>query len=179
MPEPGDYETGIPGLTLYRRENPNIAEEEGCAEAHATIVFQGAENVRINGRDYICHPCQCRVTAHDTVGSGYIAEASSESPFLAASLAINKDMIDELAERICRISPKGGGPCSGPARPRPRPMLSLKNISVEETDPGIMDAFLRLIRVLKRPLGLPVLAPDIIYEIHYLLLIGPHGRFIP
>lgn len=161
---PGDYATGIGGLTLYRREEPNAPDEEGCAEPHVTAVFQGSESVLINGREYICRPCQCRVTGEDTVGVGHIMEASHEQPFLAASLSLSIGLLGELTERISHL-PRAGS-------------IALKKISVEDTDPKILDAFLRLIKLLKKPECLPVLAPDIIYEIHYLLLTGPHGHFL-
>jgi hypothetical protein len=42
-------------------------------------------------------------------------------------------------------------------------------------DPAIVDAFLRLARLLETPVYIDVLAPLIVWEIHYRLLIGPHG----
>jgi hypothetical protein len=40
----------------------------------------------------------------------------------------------------------------------------------------LLDAFLRLINLLDAPERIPVLAPMIIREIYYFLLIGPQGE---
>ena len=164
LPASGDYVTSVNGLTLYRRERTNKAEDEGLAEPHATIVFQGAEKVRINGRNYICRPCQCRVTGQEVFGTGHIAEASSDQPFLAASLSLDFVLINELSEKAA--------PLINNER------ITLRKISVEDTDTEMLDAFLRLIRLLRNPERLSVLTPIIIREIHYLLLVGPHSRHL-
>jgi transcriptional regulator GlxA family with amidase domain len=49
-------------------------------------------------------------------------------------------------------------------------------MAVVEVDPDVLDAFLRLVELLDRPEQIPVLAPMIIREIHYRLLIGPQGE---
>ena len=42
----------------------------------------------------------------------------------------------------------------------------------------VLDAFLRLTELLDTPDQIPVLAPMIVREIHYRLLVGPRGRFL-
>jgi len=49
-------------------------------------------------------------------------------------------------------------------------------MAVAEVDPDVLDAFLRLVELLEKPKQIPVLAPMIIREIHYRLLIGPQGE---
>ena len=48
-------------------------------------------------------------------------------------------------------------------------------VSLGTTSPELLDAFLRLARLLDTPERIPILAPLVIREIHYLLLIGPQG----
>lgn len=49
-------------------------------------------------------------------------------------------------------------------------------MAVAEVDPDVLDAFLRLAELNEKPEQIPVLAPMIIREIHYRLLIGPQGE---
>jgi hypothetical protein len=161
LPRPGDYATGIDGLTLYRREHTNIPQEEGYAVPHVTIVFQGAESVRINGREFLCGECQCRMTSEDSFGTGHIADASSERPFLAASLKLDLKLLRELVKTI----PANYG----------ADVSEFRTVSVETADTDILDAFHRLVMLHKKPTRISVLAPLIIYEIHYLLVAGTYG----
>jgi AraC-like DNA-binding protein len=92
----------------------------------------------------------------------FITAASPEHPFLAISLNLDKYLITQLAAEIPPSSRLGNG--------------SYKGMSVAEVDPDVLDAFLRLAELLEKPEQIPVLAPMIIREIHYRLLIGPQGE---
>ena len=159
LPKPGDYAIGIDGLTLYRREGKNFPDAEGCARPHATIVFQGAESVRINGHEFTCRQCQCRMTSEDAYGTGNIAEASTEYPFLAASLALDANLLRELKKQAYDHDIR---------------LPASRAVSVKTADTDMLDAFFRLVMLHKKPAHIPVLAPLIIYEIHYLLVTGAH-----
>lgn len=163
LAEPGDYAIGVEGLTLYRREAENKPQAPGRAQPHATIVFQGAERVILNGREFQCGQCQCRLTSKEAFGTGYIAEASSEQPFLAASLQLNPGLLKELSH-IYRL--RTGAALTG-----------LDDVCVETAGADMLDAFFRLLMLHKKPVHIPVLAPLIIYEIHYLLAAGAGGNF--
>ena len=53
---------------------------------------------------------------------------------------------------------------------------SYRGISIAEVDPDALAAFLRLVELHEKPEQIPVLAPLIIREIHYRLLVGPQGE---
>ena len=59
-----------------------------------------------------------------------------------------------------------------PSPPAARPD---SGVILGTTSPELLDAFLRLARLLDTPERIPILAPLVIREIHYLLLIGPQG----
>lgn len=161
LPVPGDYSTGVKGLTLHRREAINFPQESGYAAPHATVVFQGKETVLVNGRGYTCGECQCRVNGKEAVGTGYIANASPEKPFLAVSLALEPELLDKLVKNTCVPTRNGHD--------------RLKGISVAEAEHGILDAFSRLVALLQNPAAIRFLATDIVLEIHFLILAGAHG----
>jgi len=97
----------------------------------------------------------------DMPSSSFITAASPERPFLAVSLLLDKVLITRLAAETPLPSSLGKD--------------SHKGISVASVDPDVLDAFLRLVELLGKPEQIPVLAPLIIREIHYRLLIGPQG----
>ncbi len=164
LTKPGDYDTGIAGLTLYRREEESEPGGQGCAIPHATVVFQGAERVLVNGREFTCRQCECRVNHEDAYGTGHIADASTEKPFLAASLELDRKLLRELragpAFRVCDDDMAEG-------------------ITVTPADAKVLDAFHRLVELCRTPSRIPFLAPLIIYEIHYLLVAGITGSHFP
>lgn len=159
----GDYDTGIAGLTLYRREERSEPGGQGSAIPHATVVFQGAERVLVNGREFTCRQCECRVNHKDAYGTGHVADASTEKPFLAASLELDRGLLRELREN--------------PAFGVHDDQNTADGITVTPADANVLDAFHRLVMLCRTPSKIPFLAPRIIYEIHYLLVTGtavPH-----
>lgn len=157
LPKPGDYEIGINGLTLYWREETTEPEGEGCAAPHATVVFQGAECVFINGRAFTCGQCQCRLTGKEVYGTGHISAASSEEPFFAASLALDSTLLKAFSHAMPHVA-EGG---------------NREDLTVKDVDEKVLNAFYRLVLLHNQPERIRVLAPLIIYEIHYLLASGP------
>jgi transcriptional regulator GlxA family with amidase domain len=59
--------------------------------------------------------------------------------------------------------------------PQPRRDDSRRSISVEELDAALLDALVRLVRLLNEPALVPQLAPLLQQEITIRLLTGPHG----
>lgn len=100
----------------------------------------------------------------DMPSSFYITDASPEKPFLSLSLELDKVLITRMAAEVPLPSGHGKG--------------FPKGVSVAEADSDIVEAFLRLVDLLEKPEQLPVLAPMIIREIYYRLLIGTQGEHL-
>lgn len=90
-----------------------------------------------------------------------ILEASPDKPFLAVAVAIDHKLATELSAEIPPASTAGASSYSG--------------VSVAEVSPDLLDAFSRLAEALDNAEQMTVLAPMIIREIHYRVLIGPQG----
>ena len=52
------------------------------------------------------------------------------------------------------------------------------SISVADTDTDILEMFLRLLELHEKPEQIPLRAPMMLRELHYLLLISPHGKIL-
>ena len=161
MPGTGDYPTAIEGLTIFRRDEANQCEN--CFyKPLVGVIVQGFKRSIIGSEEYRYGENHCLITGVDVPSVNYITAASPEQPFLAVSLNLDKYLITQLAAEIPPSSRLGNG--------------SYKGMAVAEVDPDVLDAFLRLAELLEKPEQIPVLAPMIVREIHYRLLIGPQGQ---
>lgn len=160
MPEPGRYPTAIESLMISRRDQ--VTQNE-CSiyQPLVAVVVQGHKRSIIGSREYHYGKNHCLVAGVDMPSVNYVTVASPQEPFLAVSLNLDKYLTTQLAAQI----PPSCAPANGAS----------KGVTVAEVDPDVLSAFLRLIELLERPEQIPVLAPLIIREIHYRLLIGPQG----
>lgn len=161
MPHAGKYPTPIKELWMVRREQPH--QTETCFyKPSLSVIVQGAKRSRIGTRDYTYGENQCMIAGVDMPCIFTVTKASAQQPFLAVSLELDKSLLVRLAREI-RL-PANTGTAHG--------------VAVTDADPGILDAFLRLFKLLGQTEELPFLAPIIIREIHYRLLIGPQNEYM-
>ncbi len=161
LPEPGRYPTAIEGFMISRRHDAK--ELENCVyKPLVAVVLQGSKRSVIGSEEYRYGENHCLVIGVDIPSANHVLFASPEKPFLAMTLDLDKYLITQLAAEIPPSSRFENG--------------SYKGMAVVEVDPDVLDAFLRLVELLDRPEQIPVLAPMIIREIHYRLLIGPQGE---
>ena len=161
MPEPGRYPTAIEGFMISRRHDAK--ELENCVyKPLVAVVLQGSKRSVIGSEEYRYGENHCLVIGVDLPSANHVLDASPEKPFLAVTLDLDKYLITQLAAEIPPSSRLENG--------------SYKGMAVVEVDPDVLDAFLRLAELLDKPEQIPVLAPMLIREIHYRLLIGPQGE---
>ena len=161
VPGAGRYPTAIEGLAISRRDGATQSE---CSfyKPLVAVTVQGSKRSIIGSEEYRYGKNNCLVVGVDLPSVNHITEASPEQPFLAVSLDLDKYLITQLAAEILPLSRSRNG--------------SYKGMAVAEVDPDVLGAFLRLVELLEKPEQIPVLAPMIIREIHYRLLIGPQGE---
>lgn len=163
MPAPGVYQTAIEGLRFSRRDEANRLEN--CfSDPVAAVIIQGFKRSLIGSEEYRYGENQCLVAGVDMPSSSYVTGASPEQPFLAVAICLDKVLITRLAAE----TPLPARLATG----------SHRGISVETVDLDVLEAFLRLVELLEKPEQIPALAPLIIREIHYRLLVGPQGQHL-
>ena len=161
MPDPGRYPTAVAGLSISRRHDSR--ELDNCVyNPLVAVIIQGSKRSVIGSEAYRYGENHCLIVGVDIPSANHIIAASPKQPFLAVSLDLDKYLITQLAAEIPPSSRPGIG--------------AYKGMAVAEVDPDVLDAFLRLVELLDKPEQIPVLAPMIIREIHYRLLIGPQGE---
>ena len=157
---PGIYPTSVPGLRLFRKDTASEHPESCFCKPLVSIPIQGFKLATIDREESRYGENQCLVACVETEDMACLVDANPEKPFLSLTLDLDQNLIDRLLAEA--PDPR--------FRKKPR-----QETAVLSVDPGILDAFLRLLDVLDDETELRILAPMIVREIHYRLLIGPAG----
>jgi AraC-like DNA-binding protein len=156
----GDHNTTIPALTLHRRRSPT--EPLHCIyNLGLGVVAQGEKQVLLGGESIDYGPGQSMLTTVDLPVVAHVTRASAREPFLGMMLTLDVRFIVQVASEM--------------DIPRPQRDDTYRSISFEALDAALLDALVRLVKLLGEPTLLPRLAPLIQQEIATRLLIGPHG----
>ncbi|HEX8360046.1 MAG TPA: AraC family transcriptional regulator [Longimicrobium sp.] len=151
----GRHETAIPSLTLYRFSHPTEPAPV-LQEPAVYVVVQGRKQVTVGAETYVYDPSQYLAVSVDLPVVGNVFEASPHEPYLCLTLAVDPR---ELAALIVETG-----------RPAPRDDHDGRALFVSPLNASLLDAVLRLVRLLDAPADLPVLAPLVRREIDYRLL---------
>jgi AraC-like DNA-binding protein len=158
LPEPGRYPTAIEGLHLARR-NANVRID--CFNVPCIgVIVQGDKKAVIADEEYRCEEGCYIAYGMDLPSVSHITAVSAKKPHLAFSIPLDREIISQL---VPGVKPIFGSKI-------------YKGITVAEAEPELLEAGLRLLKLLDTPERIPVLAPMIIREIHYYLLTGPQGE---
>lgn len=157
-------ETPVEGFRLVRRDTS--APPENCFEKPLVgLVVQGEKHSFISGRDYVYTAKQSIVSGLDVPITSHVVNPSRENPFLFLYLSLDRQLLSSLIDEM-----------SQPAEEMPE--KNLTGISVADTDPDILEMFLRLLDLLEKPEQVRIRAPLMLRELHYLLLLSPHGDML-
>jgi AraC-like DNA-binding protein len=156
----GGHQTSIPALTLFRRSAPG-AQFHGVYEPALSLIAQGAKRVMVGDDTFDYDHAHCLVTSVDLPVISQVMRASQDKPYLGVLLDIDPRRIRGLMAE--------------PGLPKPRPVPVGRGMAVSPLSAAILDAVVRLVRLLETPWDIPVLGPLIEREILYRLLTGEQG----
>lgn len=160
---PGNFPTAVPGLMFSRREE-SFKPENCFFDPTITIVLQGQKQTILGSREYRYGEGYCLVNGVYMPSINYPTDASPKRPYLSLSIDVSRYLAIELSAEIA---------------PSPRFDTDVyPNISIEKVNVQVLDAAMRLVELLDKPAQIPVMAPMILREIHYLMLVGPQGGFL-
>jgi len=156
----GDHTTAIPALTLHRRAAPT--EPLHCIyHLGLGVVAQGGKQVILGSESLSYMPGRSMLTTIDLPVVSHVTHATSREPFLGMMLRLDARTILQLAAEM-----------DAPRRQRD---AVYRTVSIETLGADLLDALLRLVKLLEQPDLVPHLAPLIQQEITVRLLTGPHG----
>ncbi len=160
-PDLGVQPTAIGPLHFIRSDAPSDTLHMVHKPA-LCVLAQGRKEVRLHGESYFYDPLNYLVVSVTLPLAGQVVEASPEQPYLCARIDIDPAQITQL---IADSSPIGV-----PAPPPGRGLF------LDRVDNSLLDALLRLVRLLDTPQDIPMLAPMALREIFYRLLRGLQGQ---
>jgi AraC-like DNA-binding protein len=157
-PEPGRIPAAIEGVYLYRQiEDVRIdCFNEPCIG----VIIQGDKRALVADREYRFREGWYIAYGMDLPAISHITGASVETPHLALSIPLDRYILSQLA---AEVKPQPDG-------------KAYKGLTVAEAGADMLEACLRLVNLLDTPERIPVIAPMIMREIHYYLLVGPEGE---
>ncbi|MGV1788999.1 AraC family transcriptional regulator N-terminal domain-containing protein [Rhizobium sp. A37_96] len=159
--EDGEFATPIPSVTLHRQSADTPLQHRAYRPAFAVVV-QGRKSLTLGADTFHYGAGQYVLTALDLPVSTQITGVANATPYLCFAMSLESDRLNELLSRVSI----------------PRQALTgdaMRGLAVSHAPPELLDATLRLIRLLDTPDDIPAMAPLIEQEILYRLLTGPDG----
>jgi len=156
----GSIETPIVGLSIHRIMRVS-GPHHHLQTAALALIAQGSKRLLIGDEVYTYDPLHYMVSSVDLPVVAQIRTASPTTPYLGLRLRLDLETLGSLI-RDENLPPM---PRSDPAR----------GLVVNPLRPELLDAVLRLLRLLSTPRDIPILAPLIQREILYRLLMDGQG----
>jgi AraC-like DNA-binding protein len=160
----GLHRTAIDKLD-FTRESSVATTLHGVSTPMLAIIIQGKKGALLGEETYRYGAAQYLVVSVDLPISGFIIEATPEQPYLGFKLDIDPHQLcDIIATQANVIASKKEA--------------SVRGFFVSTADVQLLDCALRLTRILDTPQDIPILAPMIIREIYYRLLMGEQSEAV-
>lgn len=152
-------ETGIPGVAMVKGEVPEH-QLAAIYEPMINLILQGGKTLTIGDQAYYFDPASYFVMSIEVPAIGTVHQAGPDRPYIGVSLTLDPARIAallmDIPGQVYAEGQKGG-------------------YSVCAVTPELLDAWLRLLRLMERPEDIPALAPAYEREILYRVLQGPQG----
>ena len=145
----GDFATSIPGLALFRRDQP-MAPAVCMVEPSLILVARGEKRLWVGGESYRYDRSGFLITSLDLPANSEVLVASREEPCVGLVLKLDVPM---LAEVIA----KGGMPAT-------RSRTIDKGVGIGTMTTALDEALNRLVALLDEPEAIAVLAPLILLK---------------
>jgi len=159
IPEDGRVEP-LKGLTLHRSSLPT-EPLHSVSHPSLCVIAQGSKEVHLGEHRYQYDPYHYLLVTADLPLVGQVLEASQERPYFSLILTLDSTVVSSVIVE------------AGHATPRSR--TDVRAIDVSPLSSSLLDAVVRLVRLLDGPDEAPVFAPLITQEIVYRLLLGEQG----
>ena len=160
LPEDGRLEP-LPGLHLYRSASTR-ERLESVSEPAFCVIAQGSKEVFLGDERYHYDTAHYLLVTAALPTVGQVLEATKERPYLSLRLVLEPTLVSSIMLEA--------------DYPAQKSRANVRAINVSALEPGLLDAALRLMRLLDTPKDAPFLAPLIAREIVYRLLQGEQGE---
>jgi AraC-like DNA-binding protein len=153
----------LPGLYLSRVSFP-LKPLYSVLKPSLCVIAQGSKEVLLGDSRYRYDPSHYLLATIELPRVSQVLEASPERPYLSLRLELAPTLVSSVMEKM------GYSPSTSPSK-----HTGARAIDVGPFDVHLLDAVVRLVRLLDTPADTPVLLPLITREIIYWLLKGEQG----
>ena len=155
----GRTETGIPRIDMVQGAVPEH-ELAAVYKPMVNLILRGSKTMSVGDRRLHYDPATYFVMSVDLPAVGTVHATPSGQPYLAVSLTLHPATLADLIADVPR--PAGGA-------------LYDNGFSVAAMTPELLDAWVRMLRLMDRPDEIAALAPSYEREILFRVLQGPLG----
>ena len=157
--EDGTVQT-LKGLYLSRSSLP-LKPLHSVLKPSVCVIAQGSKEVLLGDSRYRYDPSHYLLATVELPRVSQVLEASKERPYLSLRLELDPTLVSSVMVETGHVSH--------------RDHADVRAIAVSPLDGNLLDAFVRLVRLLDAPAEARVLLPLITREIIYRLLMGEQG----
>ena len=150
----------LEGLQLRCASSPTELGH-GVSYPALCVIAQGSKEILLGDNHYRYDPAHYLITTAALPITSRIIEASEERPYLGLVLRLDPTLVGSVMVEA--------------GHPAPRGHAAVKAIDVSPLEVGLLDAVVRLVRLLGSPTEAHFLAPLVKREIVYRLLRGEQG----
>ncbi|MGF6169689.1 AraC-type DNA-binding protein [Pseudomonas moraviensis] len=152
-------QTGIPRVAMVQGEVPEHLLA-AVYDPMINLILQGSKSMTVGDRTLRYDPATYFVMSIELPAVGRVHPSATGAPYLAVSLTLDPTILATLLADL----------------PKPAERVGQENgFSVAAVTPELMDAWVRMLRLMERPQDINALAPAYEREILYRVLQGPQG----
>jgi AraC-like DNA-binding protein len=150
----------LDGLRLRRASSPTELGH-GVSYPSVCVIAQGSKEILLGENRYRYDAAHYLIATVELPIASRIAEASPDCPYLGLILKLDPMLVGSVLVEAGRLAP--------------RSHTTMTAIDVSPLDTGLLDAVVRLVRLLDSRIEARLLAPLVKREIIYRLLMGEQG----
>ncbi|MDX2159900.1 MAG: AraC family transcriptional regulator [bacterium] len=159
IPEDGFFQP-LQGFYLGRSAS-SMGTAHAVLKPSLCVIAQGSKEVLLGGSRYVYDPFHYLLATVELPCVSHILEASEKQPYLTCQLVLPPALVSSVMVETDFLAL--------PDR------TDVRAIDVSPLDVNLLDAVVRLVRLLGAPAEAPILMPLIMREIVYRLLMGAQG----
>ncbi len=160
----GLHQSAIMNLR-FTRESSVSTRFHDVSEPFLGIIVQGKKAVLLGEETYRYSMAQYLVVSVDLPLSAFVVEATTDKPYLGFILRLDSQQLYDI------ITAQTGLTSS-------KKENSVRGLFISNAESSLLDCAIRLTRLLDTPQDVPMLAPMVIREIYYRLLVGEQGQAV-
>lgn len=156
------YSTNLAGLAILRSSQPTPLEAV-LYHPLLCLILQGRKETHAGVHRVSFAAGESLIVSHHLPVISHVTEASEQVPYVAMVLELDMGIVHSLYDEVGETGIDE---------------VHTRALNVGQTDAALLNAMERLFDLVERPLEAKVMAPLVLREIHFRLLLAQHGGML-